>query len=92
MSIRFVSSHLKSAYGYLSTYIEIHIVYGLLLWIVQNEMLYYLNVLILTTGSVHLYNVLTVYSLKFKYVNNDREKELLLCFWIYTWEEIIIVI
>ena len=31
MDIRFISSLLKSAYGFLSTYLEIHMVYGFLL-------------------------------------------------------------
>jgi len=31
MAIRFISSLMKSAYGFLSTYSEIHMVYGLLL-------------------------------------------------------------
>ena len=31
MAIRFISSLMKSAYGFLSTYLEIHMVYGLLL-------------------------------------------------------------
>ena len=31
MAIRFISSLMKSAYGFLSTYLEIHMVYGFLL-------------------------------------------------------------